>query len=176
MVVRTKLLGFLALVILFGWTNRVAAQVSDDVTSRIEQARTMMLQMRLTDASLLLDMPGLNPEEQGLIWFQKGYIPLLEVLLTDREQAYDAFFTYSDAARSFLDGQPNTSWFNWLRAEVVMQRAWVWAKRGDNVRAALAFNAAYQFLDRVKKEGSSNSELQKGLGLMHLAIGALPSR
>lgn len=159
-----------------GVTLSASGQISPNVSKRIQTARSMMLDYRLVDAAILLDASEVSPEEAGLIWYQKGVIPLLEVLLTDQDESYDAFFTHSDASLVILERQPNTAWFNWLRAEVTIQRAWVWAKHGELVRAALAFNGAFQLLELARKQDPGLAETQKGLGLVHVAVGAMPGR
>jgi len=142
----------------------------------VRQARTALLQLQLARADSLLSFETDSKEVEALVAYHQAYIPFLSVLLSDGPDGSDAFFERSDAARRLLDDTPNTSWFRWISAEVEIQRTLVWAKKGEYLRAALAANAAWQLLNDLLEDDPSFAEAQKGIGLLHLALGTLPRR
>lgn len=154
----------------------VRAQVSPQISVRVHEGRAALIQMRLQEADSLLSGIGASPQEEALLAYHRTYVPLLGILLSDKEDSYTSFFERSDSARAFLDDQSNTGWYRWLAGEIELQRTWAWAKQGKYFRAALAANAAFFHLNAARKLSPEMEDIDKGLGLIHLAIGTLPDR
>ncbi len=140
----------------------------------LEEVRRTIMFMQFARAESLLDRLNNRPDGAVAAAYYKATIGLLEVLLFDTEESDELFLERSDELLELLAKQEPSISRSWLRADAIQQRMWAWAKNGRYVRAAFAGNAAFLAFESVLEEDPTFYEAYKGIGLLHMAIGALP--
>ncbi|MBO6574730.1 MAG: hypothetical protein JJ896_04905 [Rhodothermales bacterium] len=103
-------------------------------------------------------------------------VSLVRVLLYDRPEDYEAFFSRSDSLRDGLADAPRGLGRQFLSGESDFQRSMAWAKQGGYVRAAMAGVSAYRSLSELREDYSGFREADKSLGIVHATLGTLPRR
>jgi len=106
--------------------------------------------------------------------YHKAELAMLQALLSDREEDYDLFFTESDRLNKLLRKAPQSAGREYMKAESARQRMLIWAKKGQYLKAALALKASYTGFEDVIESHPDYFEAYKSMGLIHMAIGALP--
>lgn len=147
-----------------------------DVRERVERAREQILAMDLDSVSKTLTAVGATIDERALVGWTRELAHLLELLVADESSDYEAFLDRNDALYEQLDQVPGTAWRHWLMGEISLQRTWARSKQGQTVRAAWAARRALEHLERARTLDPDFTEPLKGLGLLHMGIGALPDR
>jgi len=140
----------------------------------LDQARLSIIMMRFDLADSLLNRLSSRADGALASAYHRTTIDLLELLLYDTDASYSSFFERSDEFLEQLSEAESSVARSWLRADAIQQRMIAWAKKGRYVRAALAGNAALLAFQSVLVEDPQFYDAYKGIGLLHMAIGALP--
>jgi len=150
--------------------------IAASVGSRVEEARRHILAMNLEAVDRALDMRSLSVDEAALVGWTRELARLLELLVADSSSDYDAFLERNERLYEQVDEAPGTAWRHWLLGEISLQRTWARSKRGDAFKAAWSARRALGHLERARVLDPGLIEPLKGLGLLHMGIGALPDR
>jgi tetratricopeptide (TPR) repeat protein len=150
--------------------------IAASVGSRVEEARRHILAMNLEAVDRALDMRSLSVDEAALVGWTRELARLLELLVADSSSDYDAFLERNERLYEQVDEAPGTAWRHWLLGEISLQRTWARSKRGDAFKAAWSARRALGHLERARALDPGLIEPLKGLGLLHMGIGALPDR
>ena len=157
--------------------ERVASSpVSIDLALRVEEARKAILFMELDRASRLLEVSTESIDEKALVGWTRELAALLTLLVADEESDYEAFLDRNDRLYEQMDDAPESAWRHWLMGEISLQRTWARSKRGNSLKAAWAARRALRHLERAREMDPQFLEPLKGIGLLHMGIGALPDR
>jgi len=164
-----------------GEVSSLSAEIADmpisvAVGERVARARQHILAMDLDAVSAALEEGGNTIDEEALVGWTRELARLLELLVADEASDYDAFLDRNDDLYKQIDRAPGTAWRHWLLGEISLQRTWARSKRGDSFKAAWSARRALGHLERARELDPEFSEPLKGLGLLHMGIGALPDR
>lgn len=150
--------------------------ISPEVGRRVMVARGHILAMDLEAVTRTLDGSVASLDEEALVGWTRELARLIVLLVADQESDFDAFLQRNDQLYSRLDEAPGTAWRHWLMGEVSLQRTWARSKRGDSFKAAWSARRALNHLERARELDPDFFEPLKGIGLLHMGIGALPDR
>lgn len=153
-----------------------AMPVSAEVAQRVEEARDAILFMELDRAASLLGESTESIDERALMGWTRELAALVTLLVADEESDYDAFLDRNEELYEQIGNAPETAWRHWLMGEVSLQRTWARSKRGNSLKAAWAARRALLHLERARELDPGFMEPLKGIGLLHMGIGALPDR
>ena len=154
------------------------AMLLDDAASveLLEAGRRQLLAGYLVPAERTFRRLARRSDGRPAAYHHLATTSLLRVLLYDRPQDYDAFFSRSDSLREALDERGRSRGRQYLNAETDFQRSLAWAKQGSYVRAAMASVSAYRSLSDLVERDSTFHEAYKTLGMVHTTLGTLPRR
>lgn len=141
----------------------------------LEEARDAVLDFRMADGERLLRRLERREDGGPAAAFHLTSAALLRFLMSDDDAEYDTFAARADSTKRILDELAPTAWRDYLKAELDLQRSVALGKRSDFIRAAWAARSAYKGFDRIVAEFPDFYEPYKGLGLLHLVIGSMPS-
>lgn len=140
----------------------------------VEEGRSALLQFRLNEAERVFKALNRMPGSGAAAYHHLALSSMLKLLMTDVPAYYDEFYRRADSLQLALR-EVDEPWRTYLDAENQLQRMIVYAKQGSNVKAAFAAKGAYGRFRNVVKRFPSFYEAYKGMGLLHLSIGSLPS-
>ncbi len=140
----------------------------------LDRARDSIMRLKFEQADSLLGVLKLRPDGSPAVAYHRTAMALLRVFFFDSRETYDDFFDRSDHLGEVLDNRKASIGRDYLRAENVLLRTLVWIKKRDYVKAVLAGNAAFKAFERLTKTESVLPEAWKGMGLLHMMIGAVP--
>ncbi len=141
----------------------------------LDDARDDLLYLRLDAAEAKLNQLARTDEGAPAAFHYLATASLLRGFLTDDERAFDKFVERSDSLKDALGKLPASRWRWLLEAEGDLQRSIVWGRREQFTKAALAARSALKGYEAAAKGAPGWAEPQKGLGLMNIVIGSLPS-
>ena len=141
----------------------------------LETGRAQILDFRLGEAEESFKALARTSDGGAAAYMHLATVAVMKLIITDEERYYASFFAWSDSLKRELADAPASKWRAYLGAEAHLQRALVRAKQHSYLKAALAGRAAYRAFDRTLEAYPEFYEAYKGMGLLHLAIGALPT-
>ncbi len=150
----------------------VASQPSREL---LAAARTDLLYLRVDAAEARLRRLAARPDGQAAALYYLATASLLRGFLTDDDAQFSRFAERSDSLKAFLGTVPRSRWSYFLEAETDFQRAIVWGRLEKTTKAALAARSAFGGYARAADGAPGFAEPLKGLGLMHMVLGSLPS-
>ena len=148
---------------------------SENSASLLSGGRTNLLRFRMSDAEDVFRELSSKPDGEAAAWYHLGLASMLKLLMTDRQPYYEEFYGRSDTLAGILDSLPDSRWKLFLDAESKLHRALVRAKDGSYLRAAFAGRGAYRTYSRLVAEYPDFYDAYKGLGLLRIAVGSMPS-
>ncbi len=149
---------------------------SDHSLTLFEEGRDALLHFRLADAERAFRTLARRPDGGIAAYYHLSTTALVRLFIYDEGASYDAFFDRSDSLKKLLDTAPESQWTAYLAGEAALQRALVRAKQRSYLRAAWGGRSAYRALAKAIELHPTFYESYKGMGLLYLAIGALPRR
>ena len=144
-------------------------------TALLNEARSQMIAFRLDSAEASFQrLARLEPQSPAGD-YHLTVLSLWRALMAEREPYYSRFFAVSDSLEEHLDALPESAWKTHLGAELAFQRALVLAKQERYAPAGLALRSAYNGYRTNLQRYPDFWESYKGMGLSHVAVGAVPS-
>lgn len=174
---------FLAIVLLAMGSGRVLAQPMGDrpmlLTSpasveQLERGRNDLFRLDLRAADRTFRDLARTRDGAPAAYYHLALSSLIDALLTDSPAAYDRFFGHSDSLRIVLEKAGKGPWRDLLEAETDAQRSFVWAKRGQYVRAAMAGTSSFRRYREIEERHPALADARKGIGIFEAMIGARP--
>lgn len=150
--------------------------ISADLGRRVMRARAQVLAMDLVAVTRALDGPVATLDEEALVGWTNELSSLIVLLVADQASDYKVFLDRNEALYERIEDAPGTAWRHWLMGEISLQRTWARSKRGDSFKAAWSARRALKHLERARELDPDFVEPLKGIGLLHMGIGALPDR
>ncbi len=141
----------------------------------LAEARTDLLYLRVDAAEEKLRRLAARPDGAPAAYHHLATASLLRGFLTDDVANFTQFAVRSDSVKALLKSVPASRWSVYLEAEADFQRAIVWGRLETFTKAALAARSAQQGLKKAAAGSDGFVEPLKGLGLMHMVLGSLPS-
>lgn len=150
----------------------ISSQPSRDL---LANARTDLLYLRVDAAEAKLRRLARRPDGAPAALHHLATASLLRGFLTDDTANFDRFEERSDSLKALLGTLPRSRWSIYLEAEADFQRSIVWGRLENLTKSALAARSAFNGFERASEGAPGFVEPLKGLGLMHMVIGSLPS-
>jgi tetratricopeptide (TPR) repeat protein len=147
---------------------------STEAEALLEQGRAHMIAFRLAEADQTFErLARLDPTGPAgpahlakTAWWR--------ALTMEQPPLYDAFFERSDAALAALRDVPDGPWRHHFRGEIELQRATVFAKQAEYLKAALALRQAYNNFERNARQHPDFHESRWGMGLCYVTVASVP--
>jgi len=140
----------------------------------LDDARSAMFEKNLDEANELLTRLWKRKDGMIAAVYHRTEIAMTLVLNSDSKIDYDNFLEESDRLRGLLRRAPMAAGIDYLTAESARQRFFVFAKRGENFKAALALKASYSKLEDLIERHPAYYEAYKTMGLLHVTLATLP--
>jgi tetratricopeptide (TPR) repeat protein len=146
---------------------------TDALVDDLVEARRLIFELRLEEAEARLVRLERNGGAPAAL-HHLAMISLLQGMLTDEDEHFDAFFERSDALKRSLRSAGDGRWRLYFEAENELNRALAHTKANRPMRAALAGRSAYESYRTLLRRYPDFEEGYKGAGVIELAIGTLP--
>ncbi len=141
----------------------------------LDSARRHLFAYRMDRAERLLYELEERDDGRPAAWFHLTSAALHRALMSDEDRHFETFRARRDTLLGVLDSRPPSLWVDYMRAEAGLWEAVALSKRGRYVRGALVARPAYRRFSRIVEAAPDFHEASKGYGLLHLAIGSMPS-
>lgn len=166
---------WIALGVLLGATPMQAQSGGASAQSEqlLEEGREQLINLRFDAAHETFRLLA-EKGRPGAAHYHRSTIYLLKALCTDDPDDFEAFFDHADEFGQVVDEMPDSPWRDYYAGELNLHRALANVKTEHYIRAALAARRAYKGFERAVERAPNFYDAYKGLGLVHLAIGATP--
>jgi hypothetical protein len=132
--------------------------------------------LRLNDARKFIREERTRNPQNGIPILLDNYIDYLYLLTTENKNEYERFKDRkSDRIDELEDNDKNSPYYLFTQAEVHLQSGMVKARFGDYVSSTLDFKKAKSLLNDNEEKFKGFLPNQKGLGLIDVVFGAIPS-
>ncbi len=143
----------------------------------LAEGRAALFDFRMPAAERLFYRLAARPDGAPAAYHHLTLAALLRAVVTEDQAPLDAFFARSDSLHALLAAHParHRPWARYLDAEGRLLRALARAQQQDYLKAALAARKAFGRYDDLVRDEPAFPEPYLGMGLLHLAVGTLPS-
>jgi len=148
---------------------------SFDMSKNMQESYTHIINLEFEKANFLLDKEQSQNPANGFIPLYKNYIDFLTILITEDFNYFKLHEDLKDERLRFLDNNDKDSpYYLYSKAEVSLQWAFSRLKFEQYPTAAYELVKAYRLLENNKKKFPDFMLNNKGLGLIHALLGAVP--
>ncbi len=141
----------------------------------LDSAFTQMMNFQLAIAERNLRLLARRPDGGAAAFQHLTLVSLLKVLISEQPAHGEEFFQRADSLREEIRHLADELHRTWVEAEIDLMRALVYARQERYVRSALVARLAYRKFEKLMQQDTSFYDGYAGLGLLHLAVGSLPS-
>ena len=151
------------------------AFASFDMNENMQKSYSHIMNLEFEKANILLAKEQLYNSQNGVIQLHQNYIDFLTILITEDFNYFKSNESFKDLRLDLLDEKDKTSpYYLYSKAEINLQWAFSRLKFEQYYSAAYELLKAYKLLQENKKKFPDFTLNNKGLGLIHALLGAVP--
>ena len=148
---------------------------SFDMNDNIKKSYSNIINLEFEKANILLTKEKSKNPKNGFIPLHENYIDFLTILISEDFNYFEAHENLKDLRLSFLDANDKESpYYLYSKAEVTLQWAFSRLKFEHYTTAAYELVKAYKLFEENKRKFPDFMLNNKGLGLIHALLGAVP--
>ena len=152
------------------------AFASFDMNENIQRSYSYIINLEFDEATILLAKEQSQNPKNGFIPLYQNYIDFLTILITEDFNYFESHKDLKDARLDLLDENDKDSpYYLYVKAEINLQWAISRLKFEHYVTAAYEIVKAYKLLEENQQRFPDFTLNNKGLGLIHTLIGAVPN-
>ncbi|ANI87955.1 hypothetical protein A9P82_00650 [Arachidicoccus ginsenosidimutans] len=164
----------LMIVVFTAWQGRAASYVFD-YNEQCGRAYKEFLSLHLTEASLLIKQEEAAHPDNLMAVFLSDYQDCITLLMNGDEEQFDRLKPNLDKRISLIEkGDKNSPWYRACKSGMYMHWAMVYARAGEQYRAAIYFRKAYLLAKDNQKAFPSFVYNKYFLGICETVIGTIP--
>jgi hypothetical protein len=153
------------------------ARASFLMTNHLRNAHAQLLELRLAEARQSVAAERLKNPDNALCDYFDNYADMAILLINENEDLYDQLSDNEDLRLDRLAEQDkNSPYYQFVRAEIKMQWAFVRLKFGHEISAAWSLRQAYKLLAANAEKHPTFIPQLKSLGMMQMLIGSVPEK
>ena len=148
---------------------------SFDMNSNIKSSYLHIINLEFKEANKLLDIERKCNSQNGFIPLYDNYIDFLQIIINE-DVLYFKSHEKLKANRIQLinENDKSSPYFLYSKSEITLQWALARLKFGEYAKASFELLKAYRMLEENKHKFPEFKLNNKGLGLMHSLLGAIP--
>lgn len=148
---------------------------SFNLNSNIERSYSSIMNLEFDVAKNILEKErNVNPEN-GFILLHENYIDFLTIIINEDFNYFNTHKSYKSERLASINNTDNLSpYFLYSKAEINLQWAFARLKFGQYAKASIEILNAYRMLEENKILFPEFNLNNKGLGLLHTLLGAIP--
>lgn len=151
------------------------AFASFDMNKNMQKSYSHIINLEFEKATILLAKEQSQNPENGFIPLHKNYIDFLTILITEDFNYFKSHENFKDVRLGLLDdNDKNSPYYLYSKAEVSLQWAFSRLKFKQYLTAAYELLKAYKLLEENQEKFPDFTLNNKGLGLIHALLGAVP--
>lgn len=148
------------------------------MTPALQTAHGQLLELRIFSAQKIIQEEKIKHPDNRLCYYFENYLLVTKILLEDDKYLYKKL---SEKETQFLteiekDTDKNSPFYQFIRAEIKLQWAFVKTKFGDEVAAAWRMRQAYKLLSDNTRRFPEFLPQRKSLGMLQILIGSVPEQ
>ena len=148
---------------------------SFDMNENMQKSYSHIINLEFEKANILLAKEQLQNSQNGFIPLHKNYIDFLTILITEDFDYFKSHESLKNIRLSLLDENDRKSpYYLYSKAEISLQWAFSRLKFEQYYTAAYELVKAYKLLQENQKKFPDFTLNNKGLGLIHALLGAVP--
>jgi len=151
------------------------AQAKFVVTENCQQAYSCILQLRLKEASALLDNERKSNPSNSLVLLLDNYWEYFNLIASDRLEDYELMKRSVPRRLDALENEQRSPWYYYSLAEVNLQYAFMRARFQEYWGAAWSMRRASGLLDDSEKHYPNFLPAKKCRGVLLSVLGAVPT-
>ena len=141
----------------------------------MQQSYIHIINLEFEAANQLLELENKQNPENAIISLQYNYIDFLTILIGEDEEYFvSAKNKKSDRIDLIQQGDEKSPYYLYAQAEIHLQWAFARLKFEEYLTASYEIQKAYSLLEENQELFPSFRPNQKGLGLLHTLVGAIP--
>ena len=151
------------------------AFASFEMNENMQQSYSHIINLEFEEATLILSSEQSQNPKNGFIILHKNYIDFLTILITEDLNYFESHEDLKDERLRLLDdNDKNSPYYLYSKAEVTLQWAFSRLKFEQYPTAAYELLKAYKLLKKNQESFPDFTLNNKGLGLIHALLGAVP--
>ncbi|MEM6646509.1 MAG: hypothetical protein AAF730_09685, partial [Bacteroidota bacterium] len=158
-----------------GWAQRLLDVETAAAEQAIWDTYSAVVHLQLGEAKRFANAVEADPNGAMAAAYLRSAIAMVQAFITGAPSDYDAFWVVSDRLKAVVREQNATQWQRYVDAENNIYRTAAHMEAERVIRAAWAGRDAYKQLKALHKDFPAMKEPMKSLGLLHIAIGSLPT-
>ena len=148
---------------------------SFDMNNNMQKSYLHILNLEFEEANILLNKEESHNSKNGFIPLHRNYIDFLKVLIHEEFNYFKSHEELKDIRLSLLEkNDKNSPYYLYSQAEINLQWAFARLKFDQYLFATYEIIKAYKLLEENKKMFPNFTLNNKGLGLIHSLLGAVP--
>ena len=162
------------LILVFLFFSQLAF-ASFDMNENMQKSYSYIINLEFEKATILLDKEQSQNSKNGFITLHKNYIDFLTILITEDLNYFESHENFKDIRLGLLDeNDKNSPYYLYSKAEVSLQWAFSRLKFEQYPTATYELLEAYKLLEENQEKFPDFTLNNKGLGLIHAFLGAVP--
>lgn len=152
------------------------AQGHFTLTPELDEAYKLSFDLRLDEATIILDQAAEDDPENLLVPFIRHYAGFLRAFLTEDNASFEAFEKQKNATLNRIkkEGDQSSPYYQYCQAEIRLQWAVTRAKFGEYIGALQDVRKSYKLLQKNLKNHPDFIANKKSLGVIHALVGTVP--
>jgi hypothetical protein len=148
---------------------------SFDMNKNMQKSYLYIINLEFKKANILLEKEQYKNPQNGFIPLHKNYIDFLTILITEDFNYLELNENSKEVRLDLLDkNDENSPYYLYAKAELLLQWAFSRLKFEQYPTAAYELVKAYKLLEDNQEKFPDFTLNNKGLGLIHALLGALP--
>jgi len=139
------------------------------------QVRSSLFNFRMDEAMIYADSLSKTPDGLAAALYHESWTGFLWAMFEQTDSLAADFIKKSDQALKSKSFDEDEDWGRLLKAELKLQQAFVHARLGRNLKAAMAARKAYKYYEENIDKNPLHWDSYKGLGILQIMIGSIPS-
>jgi hypothetical protein len=141
-----------------------------------QKAMREILSLRLENGRQIIEQAKKTEPNNKLLPLAEDYIDFFTILINENEKEYDKLKDNKSKRISTInEGDKNSPWYNYAKAEIYMHWATNRIRFGDYFKAASELREAYKLLEENIKQHPNFLPNKKTMGMLETLVGTVPS-
>ncbi len=163
---------------IFAFLASIGCYASFDFNDRCQQAHTLMMELRLSEARSLLELEKKQNPDNAIPYYVEAYVEFFDFFIKEEDVLYEERKDYFDSLLDRVDDDDadESPYYKLCLSEMYLLRSAFKIKYGHEVSAAYDTYKAYHKLEDNVKEFPTFTPNRIGMGFLHAAVGSIPDK
>lgn len=146
------------------------------LTEPLRKAYKDISSLKINSGANQINLIKLNDPDNAMVYYVENYIDFFTLFIQEDAVKYKALIKNRDIRlQKIKNSDPNSPYFLFCQAEIILQWATIKLKFDDKINAARDVYEAYKLLEKNKEKFPNFVENNKSLSIIHALAESVPS-